>query len=343
MPPRSDLGIGVIGAGGIANGMHLPQYIAAGYQVVGCADTRPDVAARTRARWGLAYAESDYRHLLERPEVAVVLIATPPDDRVQIVRDAAAAGKHIVLEKPLAHSYADAMTMVRAADEAGVTLAVNQNRRWMPVHRATRVLLDAQAIGQPFFAVYTGRSNQEYLGGSWYERERHFVLIEFAVHHLDLLVYWLGEPASVYASTSRSPVQCFGPNMVTLVTLQYASGLRAQLCINDEAFGRRRRGYWDQDEYLIEGTAGLIRKVDDRRIRLSSERAGRARVQRKLPPIASFAASMGDVLDAIQQRHEPSCSGRRNLATMRTVFAACRSADEQRVVVLKEIAQEEES
>jgi predicted dehydrogenase len=332
MPLRSAPGIGVIGAGSIANDRHLPQYIAAGYRVVGCADTRPDVAARTQARWGLAYAESDHRRLLERPEVAVVLICTPPDDRVQIVRDAATAGKHIVLEKPLAHSYAAAVTMVRAADEAGVTLAVNQNRRWMPVHHATRVLLDAQAIGQPFFAVC-----------SWYERERHFVLIEFGVHHLDLLVYWLGEPQSVYASTSRSPVQRFGPNMVTLVTLHYAGGLRAQLCLNDEAFGRRRGGYWDQEEYVIEGTDGLIQKVDDRHIRLRSAQTGRAWVQRKFPPIASFAASMGDVLDAIQQRRESSCSGRRNLATMRTVFAACRSADEQRVVALEEIAQEEEA
>jgi len=262
-------------------------------------------------------------------------VAIPPEDRLTVVREAAAAGKHILLEKPFAHRYAEAVAMVRAAEAAGVKLAVNQNRRWMAPHWAARWLLEQGAIGTPYFAVYTGRSNQEYLVGSWYERYRHFLLIEFCVHHLDLLVFWLGEPEAVLATTSRSPAQRFAQDMTTLVTLLYPDHRRAQLCLNDVA--RHRLG----DEFWLEGTAGLIRKVSEQELTLVSDQTGGALVQQTLPPIDSFAASMGDLLLAIQEDREPLCSGRRNLATLRTVLAACRAAEERRVVPVAEIGQEE--
>jgi predicted dehydrogenase len=259
---------------------------------------------------------------------------------VQIVRDAAAAGKHILLAKPFAHTYADAVAMVRAAEEAGVTLAVSQNRRWIPAHRATRVLIEDGVLGQPYSALYFGRSNQEYLVGSWYERDPHFLLVEFCVHHLDLLVYWLGEPESVFATTSRAPGQRFAHPMVAAVTFQYANGARAVLSMNDVAYDPGRGSYWDQDTYWIDGTQGILEKIDNRLLRLTSARTDTARVERQLTEIASFAASMGDLLNALVQRREPLCSGRRNLATMRTVFAACRSSDEGRVVFLEEFNRE---
>ena len=339
-PRECPLRIGLIGAGGVANGGHIPQYRKAGYQVVGCADINAANAENTKERWNLSFACTDHRQLLEQRDIDVVLVTVHPESRVEVVRDAVAAGKHVLIEKPFAHSYADAVAMVKAAEQSGVKLAVSQNRRWMPVHRSTRLLLDAQAIGQPFFAVYTGRSNQEYLVGSWYERDRHFLLIEFSVHHLDLLVYWLGEPVSVYATNSHSPSQRFAHDMVTLVSLNFTNGIRAQLSINDVACDPGRSTYWDRDDFLIDGDQGLIQKVDERRLNLTSVQTGGAIVQKQLAPIDTMAASMGDLLDAIQNDREPSSSGRRNLATMRTVFAACRSADEQRVVTLQEIARE---
>jgi predicted dehydrogenase len=335
-PTDCPLRIGIIGAGGVANGAHLPQYQKVGFRVVGCADSNPENAEKTRSRWNLAFAVTDYRALLERPDVDVVLIATPPEQRVAIVRDAAAAGKHILIEKPLAHSYREAAAMVRTAAEAGVKLAVNQNRRWMPAHRATKHLIDSGAIGRPYLVAYTGRSNQEYLVGSWYERDRHFLLIEFCVHHLDLLCYWAGEPTSVYATTSRSPTQRFAHDMITAVTLHYANGTRAHLLLNDVA------SYRLGDEFFVEGSTGLIRKVSDLEISLVSDQTAGHLVQKQLAPTESFAASMGELLRAILEDREPAHSGYQNLVTMRTVFAACRSADEQRVVTLGEIAREEE-
>ncbi len=148
LPRDCPLGIGFIGAGNVVNSAHLPQYLRAGYRVVGCADRRPEAVEATQRRWNLPFATTDDRRLLERPEVAVV-VAIPPEDRLTVVREAAAAGKHLLLEKPFAHRYAEAVAMVQAAEAAGVKLAVNKNRRWLAPHWAARGLLAQGAIGTP--------------------------------------------------------------------------------------------------------------------------------------------------------------------------------------------------
>jgi len=340
-PAPSELRIGTIGAGSIVNGAHIPQYMEAGYRVVGCADINPEAAEATKSRWNLEFSTTDYRDLLERPDIDVVLVAVRAEGRRDIVRDAVAAGKHVLLEKPFAHRYDDAVAMVEAAEAAGVKIAVNQNRRWMPLHYATRRMLDELLIGQPFLGIYHGRSNQEYLVGSWYEQYRHFLLIEFCVHQIDLLVYWFGEPGSIYATTSRSPSQQFAQDMVTSVTFNYADHRRAQLVVNDVAYLGERGGYQESDRFMIDGTTGYIEKIDEQTLQVTSEGTGGAPVRKQLgQPTASntFACSMGDLLAAIDNRREPQVSGRHNLATMRTVFAACQSADEGRVVSLSEVA-----
>jgi predicted dehydrogenase len=341
-PAPSELRIGTIGAGSIVNGAHIPQYTQAGYRIVGCADINAEAAEATKERWNLAFSTTDYRDLLERPDIDVVVVAVRAEGRGDIVRDAAAAEKHILLEKPFAHSYADAAAMVEVAEQAGIKLAVNQNRRWMPLHYATRRLLDEGSIGQPFLGVYQGRSNQEYLVGSWYEQHRHFLLIEFCVHQIDLLIYWLGEPESVYASTSQSPEQRFAQDMVATVTFNYSDHRRAQLIVNDVAYLGGGSGYQESDRFAIDGSTGYIEKIDEVTLGLTSKQTEGASVRKELDsPRASnsFACSMGDLLAAIAGDREPQVSGRQNLATMRTVFAACQSADERRVVSLSEVAE----
>ena len=339
-PAPSDLGIATIGAGGIVNGAHIPQYQRAGFRVVGCADINAIAAQETRERWELAFATTDYHELLARDDVDVVLVAVRAEGRPVIVRDVVAAGKHVLVEKPFAHTYADAVTMVESAERAGIRLAVNQNRRWMPTHYATRALIDQGVVGGPFLAIYQGRSNQEYLVGTWYEQYRQFLLIEFCVHQLDLLLYWMGEPERVFATMSRSPVQRFARDLVTSVTLMYADQRRAQLIINDVAYFPTGDGYLEADGFSVDATTGYIVKVDDATIALTSRSGQRDAVPIALDirrPSDSFACSMGDLLQAVAANREPSVSGRRNLATMRTVFAACRSAEEGRVVALAEI------
>lgn len=340
------LGIGCIGAGGIVNGAHIPQYQRLGFRVTGCADIVSEAAESTAQKWNLPFSTTDYRELLAHPDVDIVLVAIRPEGRREIVEEAVAAGKHVLIEKPFAHTYADAVAMVHAAEEAGVKLAVNQNRRWMPAHAETRKLIEENVIGAPFAATYLGRANQEYLVGQWYEQDRHFLLIEFCVHQIDLLVYWMGEPDRVFATNSRSPKQRFKQDMVTSVSFMYDASKQAQLVVNDVAWFGEKPGYRDSDDFLIDGTSGSVQKIDNTSIALLSQQTGDETVIQSLDPEdhgLTFGYSMRDLLRAVVEKAEPSVSGRRNLETMRAVFAACRSADERRVVSLSEIAGELES
>jgi predicted dehydrogenase len=341
----AQLGIGCIGAGGIVNGAHIPQYQRLGFRIIGCADIVRQSADDTARKWNLPVSTTDYRDLLAHPDVDVVLVAIRPEGRRQIVEEAVAAGKHVLIEKPFAHRYEDAVAMVNAAEQAGVKLAVNQNRRWMPIHAQTRRLIDDNVIGSPFAATYLGRANQEYLVGQWYEQDRHFLLIEFCVHQIDLLIYWMGKPDRVFATNSRSPEQKFAHDMVTSVALMYDTPKQAQLVVNDVAWFGEKPGYRDSDIFMIDGTSGFVQKIDNTTIGLLSRQTGDETIVRNLDDDTqslTFGLSMKDLLSAVLNGMEPSVSGRRNLETMRTVFAACRSADEQRVVSLAEIAGEVE-
>lgn len=152
--PHPDLGIGIIGAGGIVRNAHLPAYREAGCTVVAIAGIRPEAAEEAGARFGIAQRVTDYRRLLENPAVRVVDIAIPGQGRVTVVRDVGAAGKHILIQKPLANTLAEAREIVRLAREAGVLLAVNQNARRAPPYRATWSLIRQGFLGTIYDILY---------------------------------------------------------------------------------------------------------------------------------------------------------------------------------------------
>ena len=94
-----------------------------------------------------------WRELLAREDVEAVIVATPQRFRPEIVIAAATAGKHVLAEKPLALTPADAQAMIDAARANGVTLATVHNYHFMPVYRDIKEVLDSGEIGQPEIAV----------------------------------------------------------------------------------------------------------------------------------------------------------------------------------------------
>ncbi|HEY3980770.1 MAG TPA: Gfo/Idh/MocA family oxidoreductase [Streptosporangiaceae bacterium] len=141
---------GLIGCGWIVERDHIPAMLASDQvEIVATADVSAD-RARLAARVagipaGSAY--SDYRALLERDDVDIVSVASPPGTRPQIITDAAAAGKHVVCEKPFALSLAAADEMIAACRAAGVTLAIYHNYLYYYEHRLAARLIAEGKIG----------------------------------------------------------------------------------------------------------------------------------------------------------------------------------------------------
>jgi predicted dehydrogenase len=145
------LGIGIIGSGGIALANHIPGFaLCPQAKVVALCDSDPQVLARAQQATGIATALADYRDLLRRDDVQAVVIATPNFVHRPIALAAIAAGKHVLCEKPIAMSYAEADEMRRAADAAGVRHMTAFTYRFVPAMRYMAHLVKSGFIGQPY-------------------------------------------------------------------------------------------------------------------------------------------------------------------------------------------------
>jgi predicted dehydrogenase len=149
--------VGLIGCGNVALGDHVPSYLSLPdlYRLVAIADPTPDRLELGRSMSGLAARDchADADELLSRDDLDLVDICTPQHLRRDLVVAAAAAGRHVLSEKPLATTPADAWAMVAAAEAAGTTLAIMHNFLFFSEVRRTLELIASGEIGQVEVAI----------------------------------------------------------------------------------------------------------------------------------------------------------------------------------------------
>jgi predicted dehydrogenase len=170
-------------------------------RLVAVADNEPD---RARALAGQAegcVAETDWRAVVERPDVEVVIVATTHDSLVPITQAAVEAGKHVLVEKPAARRASELGAVAVAARERGVTVRVGFNHRFHPALRQAHAMVGDGAVG-PLMYV---RARYGHGGRAGYEREwraRPEVagggeLLDQGVHLIDLARWFAGDLAVV--------------------------------------------------------------------------------------------------------------------------------------------------
>ncbi len=150
-------------------------------------------------------ASDDWRSAVARPDVDAVVVCTPPSVHAEISIAAMKAGKHVLCEKPLTRTVAEAEQMVAAAREAGVTLKCGFNHRHHPAVWEAKRRLDDGKIGKPLF----GRCRYGICGRPSYEQEWRAdpeqaaggQLIEQGTHAIDLFRWFLGEIVEVACMT----------------------------------------------------------------------------------------------------------------------------------------------
>jgi predicted dehydrogenase len=351
-PGLDQFGIGVIGAGFIVRDCHLVAYEQAGFQVVGIASRTRERAEEVAAARGVPRVYRDYHELLDDPAVSVVDIAVPPQSQPAILREVVAHAGHIrgiLAQKPLAMSYAEALELVCLCEEAGVTLAVNQNMRHDQSVRACKDLLNRGWLGEPVLATIDMRAIPHWM--PWSRSLHSLSTFIMSIHHLDCFRYWLGDPVRVLASTGRDPRTTFPhTDGINLYILEYESGCRASGW-DDVWTGPVREG--SQGEigirWRVEGTEGLARGTigwpsypahTPSTLDYTTRRRGDYWFQPRWNEAwfpEAFRGTMGDLLLAIQRGTSPPTSGRDNLGTMALVEAVFRAAREHRVVPLAEI------
>src|SRR5262249_1065862 len=171
-------------------------------------------------------AFGSYEAAAADPRVEAMYLCTPHHVHQAHVALAAQAGKHILVEKPLARPLAEGRAMIAAAQQAGVTLMVAENARFMAVVRQCKALLAQGSVGA--LRVVQLREETPFQPGHW-RRRRDLNggggLIDSGIHKVHLLRYFPGEPPHIYAAALPQPLaQHEGEDGVVVMT-RGASGV----------------------------------------------------------------------------------------------------------------------
>jgi len=198
------LGMGVIGCGGVAHGAHLPNIIRnPRARLVAVADIDLDRARSTAEQYG-GTAYGDYQELLANPDVEAVCVTTWAAAHAEPVIAAAQAGKHILCEKPIAISLAEADAMVEAADRAGVKFTMGYQHRFGAATPLVKQILDDGLIGDVMGLNVAGVGPSAH-GAPWFlkrELSGGGVLMDWGIYTAFSLNWWLGPVERVFATTA---------------------------------------------------------------------------------------------------------------------------------------------
>ena len=250
---------GVIGCGDVVEHKSGPSISASERSRMAMAMRRDAAAARDFAhRHGLAQWTDDAAAVVGSGQVDIVYVATPPSSHLHYVCVAAAAGKPVLVEKPMATSAEQARAMVEACTQAGVELFVAYYRRFQPHVLRMRELLAAGAIGRPAHGcadiavgdvahrVAAGdrgwRGDPVIAGGGWF--------VDMASHRIDLMVWLLGavDDATGVAARYQSDLAV---EQSAVAALRMRSGA---LCSVSADFHSGR----DADRFVIYGERGTL-------------------------------------------------------------------------------------
>jgi predicted dehydrogenase len=318
--------IGLIGCGGITQS-HLRAYKRARYKVVALCD-RDESRARARQKefYPRAAVYTDYRELLKRDDIEVVDIATHPPIRGPIVEAALGSKKHVLSQKPFVLDLDYGQKLADLADHHGVKLAVNQNARWAPHFSYIRQAIGTGLIGELSAAHFAVHWDHNWIVGTEFEKVRHIVLYDFAIHWFDLATRFFGQRTAkrVYASNARAATQKARPALLGQAMIEYDGGQASLAFDADTHFG-------PEDHTYVIGSAGTIASVgkdyQKQKVTLYTA-AGHASPKLKgtwFPD--GFHGTMAELLRSIEEKREPENNARDNLRGLAVCFAAVRSAD----------------
>ena len=188
----------VVGAGGIS-GAWFPQLIKEKVDVAAVVDLRLEAAEARIAKYEIdAEASTDLKATLKRTKPDFVVDLTVPEAHCSVTCTALKAGCHVVSEKPMASSMAEARRMVRTAEATGKLYMVSQSRRWDAKHEVIQRTLAAGRIG-----TLTTINCDFYLGahfGGFRDEMPSPLILDMSIHHFDLARFMTGaDPVAVYA------------------------------------------------------------------------------------------------------------------------------------------------
>lgn len=323
----SKLRVGMLGCGGIA--IRHAQSVAALADrmelVASCSRSLETAQAFASEHGGTGYDDLD--RMLAEAALDFVIVTIPPFARNGEVERIAAAGVHLLVEKPIALDMVAADTMVAAVEASGVTASIG----FMYRHGEAVKAWNAADTGRTL--MMTGEFQCNHLHAPWWriEAQSGGQIVEQLIHQIDLVRFFLGEPDSVYARRARLLHAAPGYDVedVSAIIFGWDDGRVATLNANNIAV----TGVWHK-EWSLFGERLTGRFADWSHASFAASSGG-SPAQEIAGETSAFVAQLADLADAIVEGRSPLVPLAEGPRTLKLALAARQSADERREIRLR--------
>ena len=333
------LTVGVIGAGRIGklHAEHLVHRIPQA-RVVAVSDVRLEAAQACAAQLGVGTATADPRAILENPDIQAVVICSSTDTHARLIEEAAAAGKHIFCEKPIALDLGQIDRVLESVKKAGVKLQIGFNRRFDPNFARVRELVASGKIGDPHILRITSRDPGP--PPIEYVRVSGGLFLDMMIHDFDMARFLVGdEVEEIYAvgGVRVDPaIGKAGDLDTAVVTLKFRGGVFGTI---DNS---RKAAYGYDQRVEVFGSKGMASAENNTASRTLLGTADGIRGELPLNffmdrYIDSYILEMKAFIEAVLKDRQPPVGGMDGRIPVVMGKAARRSVDEGRPVRLSEV------
>jgi len=333
----------MVGCGGMSGAWLQAAQKIEGLAVVGLVDLVEANAARRAQQFGLtaAWVGTDLQAGLRAAKPDVVFDCTVPEAHTPTAVTALQHGCHVLGEKPMADSMANARRAVRAAAAAGKIYAVIQNRRYLEPIRRLRRVLAAGAIGK-----LTAVNSDFYIGahfGGFRDRMEHVLLLDMAIHTFDQCRLLTGaDPVSVYCHEWNPQGSWYAHDASAIAVFELSGGIvytyRGSWCAEGlntswecdwRIVGTNGSATWD-------GGAGIkVQKVARRGGFFSTMEEVAVPALRKTDRIGGHEGLIREFVECVRRGKEPETVCTDNIRSLAMVFGAIESATRGRRVPVR--------
>jgi predicted dehydrogenase len=332
--------IAIIGLG-MAVGPHAESLLrlADRVEVAAAYSVRAERRARFHARFPALPLAENLEAVLDDRSISGVILLTPPNTHLELVRRATAAGKHILLEKPLETTVARAEQVVEACRAAGVSLGIVLQHRFRPAGQRLRALIAEGSLGRLLgcstaMRLWRPQSYYDEPGRGTLARDGGGVLLTQGIHTLDLMLSLAGPVAEVAAFATTTPVHRMETEDLVAGALRFANGALGTVDATTAAypgFPERIEFVFERGTAAISGTALQLCWQDGRQESLGADgQGGGTGADPMAFPPDYHRALIGDWLDALDRGSEPAVGGAEGLAVQRLIEALLGAAADGR-------------
>ena len=326
----SKLGIGFIGCGGIHTA-HAPSLVDNPDAFIACAmDVNPDAVKAHQENYGTKCGTTSLEELLAHPEVEAVVVCTPTGFHHDGVMAAAAAGKHILCEKPMAMSVADCEEMDAAAKKAGVVLQIAFVRHFCNEWMKLREILQDGMIGSP--VVWRQISASSPPGAPWFVDKEigGGPFIDGAIHSYDFANFTFGKCSNVVVDIRKMSPDSTAWDTGT-VLVNYESGDQQIVCWS---WGLPRSGISGGNAHDVLGPEGVITFPGGNKLTVT-----RADGVHEVEFVADdggmwFRSQMAHFVECCKTGAQPVTGGAEGIAAERIAMAALDNGGRPTIVTL---------